>query len=338
MRGLKGFLESLLSLLAAVAVGAVVVYLSGYDPAATYYSMFVVPFTDVVYLTSALATATPIILTGLTFALGLRAGLFNIGGEGQVYMGALGAVMAAYLVKTALALPLSFLLGVSLAVAWALIPALLRISRGVNEVVSTIMMNWIAYWLVIMEAATTFSNPAQPSETIKFPPPARLTPLIPGTSLTAGFFLAVAVALAVYWLLDKSIVGYELTVAGMNPTAAKVAGIPQSRVVLYSFLLGGVTSGIAGVLQVAAMPPSYSLATNMANVYGLGFDGITAAMLGRGNPLGTLAAALFLGVMEEGARHMQAIAMTPFEFVKMIQGIIILIVSIRMLELWRRRR
>ncbi|MFP3191884.1 MAG: ABC transporter permease [Thermoproteus sp.] len=334
---MRGFLDSLLSLAVAIAVGAVVAYISGYNPLLVYYSMFVVPFTDVVYVTSALATATPIILTGLTFALGLKAGLFNIGAEGQTYMGALGAVIASYLAASALALPLSFVIGISLAVAWAMVPALLKVYRGVNEVVSTIMMNWIAYWLVIMEASTTFSNPMQPSETIKMPPSARLTPLVPGTSLTAGFFVAVVAALLVYWLLERSVIGYELTAAGLNPVAARIAGIPQSRVVIYSFLLGGVTSGVAGVLQVAAMPPSYSLATNLANVYGLGLDGITAAMLGRGNPLGTLLAALFLGLMEEGARHMQALAMTPFEFVKMLQGIMILVIAVRMLELWRRR-
>ncbi|CCC81763.1 ABC transporter permease [Thermoproteus tenax] len=335
---MRGFLDSLLSFAVAIAVGAAVVYASGYSPLLTYYSMFVVPFTDVVYITSALAAATPIILTGLTFALGLKAGLFNIGGEGQAYMGALGAVIASYFFAGLLALPLSFIIGIGLAVLWALVPALLRTTRGVNEVVSTIMMNWIAYWLTIMEASTTFSNPMQPSETIKTPPQARLTPLLPDTSLTASFFIAVAAALLVHWMLERSVVGYELSVAGANPTAARVAGIPQSRVILYSFALGGVTSGMAGVLQVVAMPPSYSLATNLANVYGLGFDGITAAMLGRGSPLGTLAAALFLGLMEEGARHMQAIALTPFEFVKMLQGIMILVIAIRMLEVWRGRR
>jgi len=329
---MRAGLDIPLAVAAAFVVGALAMWASGYDPAASYRSMLLTPLMDYVYLFSALAFSAPIVLTGLTFAVGLRAGLFNIGAEGQVYMGALGAVLAAYLVKGWAALPLALLTGISLAVAWAVVPALLKSLRGVNEVVSTIMMNWIAYWLSIMAVSTVFANPLQPEESVKTPPEARLTPLVPGTDLTLAVPIAYAVAALVYVFLKYSVWGFRISVSGQNPLAAKSYGISPGRAIFYAFAVGAAVAGLAGVLQVVARPPSYSLARNLANVYGLGFDGITAAMLGRGHPLGVVLAGIFLGILQEGARHMQIEAGTPFEFVRIIQGVIILFLAVRILR------
>ena len=327
---------SVLNIIAALAlafvIGAVLMWASGYDPASSYYSMLVTPLSDRVYLLSALAFSAPIVLTGLTFALGLKAGLFNIGAEGQVYMGALGAVIAAYFARSLAALPLAFAIGLALAVLWSAVPAVLKMWRGVNEVVSTIMMNWVAYWTVIMAVSTVFANPLQPEESVKTPEAARLTPLIPGTDFTVAVPVAYIVASLMYIFLKYSVWGYRISVSGLNPTAARSYGIKPERAVLAAFALGALTAGLAGVLQVVARPPSYSLMRNLANVYGIGFDGITAAMLGRGHPLGVVLASIFLGVMQEGARHMQIEAGTPFEFVRVVQGLIILLLAVQVLR------
>ncbi|ABL87652.1 nucleoside ABC transporter membrane protein [Pyrobaculum islandicum DSM 4184] len=325
-------LDVVLTLVTAFAIGAVVMWISGYDPIMSYRSMLFTPLLDYTYFFSALAFSAPIVLTGLTFAVGLRAGLFNIGAEGQVYMGALGAVVAAYITKSSLALPLALFIGLTLACVWSLVPALLKIWRGVNEVITTIMMNWIAYWVVIMAVSTVFTNPLQPEESIKTPEPARLTPLVAGTDLTAAVPLSYIIALFVYIFVKYSVWGYRISISGQNPIVAKSYGIEPMRSIMLSFLIGALTAGVAGVMQVVAKPPSYSLMRNLANVYGLGFDGITAAMLGRGHPIGVAIAALFLGVLQEGARHMQIEAGTPFEFVRIIQGVIILLLAIQMLK------
>ena len=331
---MSGFLVSTLGVLAALAVafvaGAVAMWASGYNPLASYSAMLVTPFTDYVYLLSALAFSAPIVLTGLTFAVGLRAGLFNIGAEGQVYIGALGAVVASYIFKDFMALPIAFVLGVGLAVAWSLAPAVLKTSRGVNEVISTIMMNWIAYWLAIMAVSTVFANPLQPEESVKTPEQARLTPLLPGTDFTLAVPISYLFVLLVYMFITRSVWGFRLSISGRSPIVAKSYGISPERSILLAFIVGAVAAGTAGVLQVVARPPSYSLMRNLANVYGLGFDGITAAMLGRGHPVGVLLAGVFLGVLQEGARHMQIQAGTPFEFVRVIQGVIILLLAVQL--------
>jgi simple sugar transport system permease protein len=333
---MKGLLLPLLNtglaLLLAFALGAAAMWISGYDPVLSYGSMLATPLSDQTYLFSALAFSAPILLTGLTFAVGLKSGLFNIGAEGQAYMGALGAVVAAYLARDVLALPLAVLLGLVFAAAWSAVPALLRSWRGVNEVVSTIMMNWTAYWLVIMAVSTVFANPLQPEESVKMPEAARLTPLFPGTDLTLAVPLAYLTAVLIYVFLRYSVWGYRISISGQNPTVAKAYGIRPEQAVLVAFGIGALTAGLAGVLQVAARPPSYSLARNLANVYGLGFDGITAAMLGRGHPIGVLLASVFLGILQEGARHMQIEAGTPFEFIRVIQGLLILLLALPMLR------
>ncbi|MEZ0248224.1 MAG: ABC transporter permease [Thermoproteus sp.] len=329
MRTARTFLNSLVALAAALAVGAAVIAASGYDPLASYSAMFLGPFSSPTFLFTALAYSAPLVLTGLTFAIGLKGGLFNIGAEGQVYMGALGAVLAAYMSRSWTALPLAFALGLALAVAWSLVPAFLKVKRGVNEVVSTIMMNWIAYWLVILLVSTTLANPNQPSESVEMPASARLPPLVPGSLLTPGIAMSYALALLVYFYLRRTVWGFRLSISGLNPVMARSYGIKPESAVIAAFALGGVTAGLAGVLQVVALPPSYSLAVNLANVYGLGFDGITAAMLGGGDPLGVLAASAFLGLIMEGATLMQAEAGTPYEFVQLIQGIVILLLSVK---------
>ncbi|MFN3804648.1 MAG: ABC transporter permease [Pyrobaculum sp.] len=327
---MKTALSIATALALAFLAGGVAMWISGYSPLVSYGAMLLTPFRDHVYLLSALAISAPIVLTGLTFALGLKAGLFNIGGEGQVYMGALGAVAAAYLAKDFTALPLAVLFGVALASAWALAPAVLKALRGVNEVVTTIMMNWTAYWLAIMLVSTAFYNPRQPEESIKAPEAARLTPLVAGTDFTAAVFIAYIAAIAAYLVMRHSVWGYRISISGQNPLAAMSYGIDPRRATILAFLLGAIAAGLAGVLQVVARPPSYSLMRNMANVYGLGFDGITAAMLGQGHPIGVLAAGIFLGLLQEGARHMQIEAGTPFEFVRVIQGLIILLLAARL--------
>lgn len=327
---------SLLNLVAALAfaflAGGVLMLLSGYDPVASYVAMWKTPLSDYVFFLSALAFSAPIVLTGLTFAIGLRTGLFNIGAEGQVYMGALGAAVAAYIAAGFEALPLAFFLGVSFAVAWSLTPALLKAWRGVNEVVSTIMTNWIAYWLAIMAVSTTLANPLQPEESVKMPESARLSPLVAGTDLTMAVPIAYLVAVTIYFISSNTVWGYRLSVTGQNPTMAKAYGISPTKMILLAFILGAITAGLAGVLQVVAKPPSYSLSRNLANVFGLGFDGITAAMLAKAHPLGVILAAIFLGILQEGARHMQIEAGTPFEFVRVIQGLIIMFLAFQILR------
>jgi len=318
--------EVVLAVAIGFAVGGALMYLGGYDPFKAYSALFSSAFslTDPYYIAMTLSFASPVMLTGLTFAVGVRAGLFNIGAEGQVYMGALGAVIAASLtLPDPLYLPLEFLIGVGLAVLWSLIAALLKVWRNVNEVVSTIMLNWTAFWIVEYSRVYVYPDPVDASKTIRIPKPGRLPLLIPGTELSAALLIALAAAFALYYLLWFTVVGYEIRAAGLNPSAARYGGVDARKVTLYAFLIGGVVAGLAGVSEVAGKPPHYAITTGLSNLAGLGFDGIAVSLIGANHPLGIIPASIFIGMLAAGSRGMQIEAGVPLEMVKAVQGIII---------------
>jgi len=319
--------EVVLAVAIGLVIAGVLMYLGGYDPIKAYIALFTSAFslTDPYYTAMTLSFATPVMLTGLTFAIGVRASLFNIGAEGQVYMGALGAIIAASLaLPDPLYLPLELLIGVSLAVLWSLIAGLLKVWRNVNEVVSTIMLNWTAFWIVEYSRIYVYPDPIDASKTIKIPEPGRLPLLVPGTELSVAFLIALAVVFALYYLLWFTVVGYEIRATGFNPSAARYGGVDVRKSMLYAFLIGGVVAGIAGVVEVAGRPPSYAITTGLSNLAGLGFDGIAVSLIGANHPLGIIPASIFIGMLTAGSRGMQIEAGVPLEMVKAVQGIIII--------------
>ncbi|WP_440059353.1 ABC transporter permease [Thermogladius sp. 4427co] len=323
------FSEIVLAIIIGLAVGAVVMWIGGYDPWQAYYQLFVPSLTTPYGIYMTLSFATPIILTGLTFAIGVRAGLFNIGAEGQMYMGALGAVLYGAVSLPFFAyLPMEFLTGILLAVLWGFIAGWLKAYKGVNEVVSTIMLNWIAYWIVETMRVYVIPNPIDASKTVSVPPSGRLPLLIPNTELSVGYIIAVLAAVLMYFILWKTVIGYEIRVVGYNPTAARYAGINVRKVALYSFILGGVTSGLAGVCEVAGRPPSYAITTGLSNLVNLGFDGLTVSLVGANHPLGIILSSILIGAMKAGSRNMQIFAHVPLEMVQTVQGIIIIALSV----------
>jgi len=314
----------------AVAIGffiaGVLMYLGGFDPIKAYVALFTSAFslTDPYYIAMTLSFATPVMLTGLTFAVGVRAGLFNIGAEGQVYMGALGAIIVASLsLPDQLYLPLILLVGIGLAVLWSLIAGVLKVWRGVNEVVTTIMLNWTAFWIVEYCRIYVYPDPLDASKTIKIPKPGRLPLLVPGTELSVALLVALVVVFAVYYLMWYTVLGYEIRATGLNPTAARYGGVNVKKSMLYAFLIGGVSAGLAGVTEVAGRPPSYAITTGLSNLIGLGFDGIAVSLIGANHPIGIIPASIFIGMLTAGSRGMQIAANVPLEMVKAVQGIII---------------
>lgn len=327
---LKEPLERIAEILIAVVIGFVIagilMKLGGYNPVEAYIAMFETSFslTDPYYLAMTLSFATPVMLTALTFAIGVRAGLFNIGAEGQMYMGALGAVIVASLsLPGPLYLPLALIVGALLAAAWGMIAGLLKVLRGVNEVVSTIMLNWIAFWVVEYARVYVYPNPIDASKTISMPPEGRLPLLVKGTELSASFIIALATVFIVYYLLWYMVLGYEIRATGLNPNAARYGGINSKRTMLWAFIIGGIAAGLAGVGEITGRPPSYAITTGLSNLYGYGFDGIAVSLIGANHPLGIIPAAIFIGALSAGARGMQIVTGVPLEMVKAVQGIIV---------------
>jgi len=279
-------------------------------------------------ISETLVAATVLILTGLAVTMPLRAGLFNIGGEGQVIAGGLAGGYVGFAVE---GLPLVIHLPLAIAAAmlggamvgW--IPGVLKARAGAHEVISTIMLNntlnFVAIWLL---TTTVFQVPGRSDPISRsILTSARMPRPVSGLRVDVGILLALLVALVVLWLLDRSTIGFELNAVGANPSAATAAGMDVGRVTIRAMSFAGLAGGLAGgalILGVQGrITPGFSS--------GLGFDGITVALLGRGTVGGTVAAGLLLGALKAGGRAMQARSGTSLDLVVVIQALIIVFIA-----------
>jgi len=329
--GLNPVLESLLAGAVGLLIGALLMYIWGFNPWQAYLALFKGAFGDSYGWASSIARGTPLVLTALTFSICLRAGMFNIGAEGQMMIGAIAAIsIALFALPTGLHTIVGLLIAASAGALWSIVPAILKITRGVSEVISTIMFNWISRFLVIWLGVHVLVDPIRAEKTLSIPQAARFPVIVRGTDLTASVFMAVGVALIIYFVLWHTTVGYEVRAAGLNPTAARYGGIRNKRTMILAFLLGGATAGLAGAALVMGLPPSYAIfSSGMPNLTNMGFDGMAVAMVGRNHPIGILLAALFFGGLNAGGRMMQLGSnAVPLEMVRVVMGAIVLAMSI----------
>jgi general nucleoside transport system permease protein len=333
LTGLHPALESILAAIVGLLIGALLMYIWGFNPWRAYIALFKGAYGGSYEWASSIARGTPLILTALTFSICLRAGMFNIGAEGQMFVGAMAAITIAYLalpsgVGTIVGLVFAALAGA----VWSIVPAILKITRGVSEVISTIMFNWIGRWLTLYITIFWLADPRSAERTVRIPASARFPILVSRTDLSYSVFMAVGVALIIYFILWHTTIGYEVRAAGLNPTAARYGGIRSKRTMMMSFVLGGITAGLAGAAIVMGLPPTFAIVGGggMPNLTNIGFDGMAVAMVGRNHPIGILLAALFFGGLNAGGRVMQFYGSNPvpLEMVRVVMGAIVLAMSI----------
>ncbi|HDL84995.1 MAG TPA: ABC transporter permease [Candidatus Acetothermia bacterium] len=329
LTGLNPAIESLLAAAVGLIIGAILMLVWGYNPWKAYVALFQGAYGDSYGWASSAASGVPLILTALTFSICVRAGMFNIGAEGQVYIGAAAAVTVGYFV-----LPggLNLIVGLIFAMIggalWSLGPAILKLTRGVNEVISTIMFNWIARFLTFYLVAFVLVDPVRGEKTISIPVSARFPVLVRGTDLSWSIFAAVAFAIVIYFVLWHTVIGYEVRAAGLNPSAARYGGIKSKRTMLLAFILGGLGAGLAGATIVMGNPPTYAIISGLPQLMNTGFDGMAVAMVGRNHPIGIIFASLFFGGLTAGGRTMQFTAGVPLEMVRVVEGVIVLTMAI----------
>lgn len=329
LRTLRPLFESVLAGAIGLGAGALIMWVWGYNPGPAYAALFRESFGRGYGLAGALANATPLVLTALTFALGARAGLFIIGAEGMMYMGALSAVALSLVrLPPGLHALVALLCAAAAGVLWSSVPALLRAYRGVHEVISTIMFNWLSHFLAFYLVANVLVDPVRAEKTLSVAPSSRLPLLLRGTDLSLGIVVAVGLAFSFYFFLWHTVGGYEVRAAGANPHAARYAGVSPKKTVLTVFALGGLAAGLAGAVEVMGRPPTFAVYSGLTNLAGFGFDGIGVAMIGRIHPLGIIPAAIFYGGLQAGARLMQMEAGVPFEMVRAVQGVIVLALAL----------
>jgi general nucleoside transport system permease protein len=281
-------------------------------------------------ISETILSSTPLVLTGLAVALAFRAGLFNIGAEGQLQVGAITAVLVGFSFEGMawfIHLPLALLAGAIGGAAWGFIPGLLKARTGAHEVITTIMLNFVAFRLVDYALRTPlYQRPGRADQISKIvEPSATLPQLIEHPLLRAHWGIAVALiaAVVVSWLLFRSTKGFEFRAVGLNPSAARYAGMSIARTIVVSMMAAGALAGLAGAVVV--LGTTRTMTPGLAG--GAGFDGIAIALLGRARPAGVVAAAFLIGALRAGATPMQAATGIPIHLVVVLQALVIMFIA-----------
>lgn len=340
-------MKSVWAILCALLVGAIVIRAGGSDPLAAYAALFQGAFFEYHGIATTLVKMSPLLLAGLSVVLPLRAGLFNIGAEGQIYLGALFATLAALYLP-----PLPgwlHILVCSLAGAiggglWALIPAYLKAWHNINEVIVTLLMNYIGINLIsyavsgpMMEEGAPYPYSAEIREELWLPH------ILPRTDAHLGVVIGVGLAVLIYFVLQRTSIGFSINTVGRNPEAARYAGMSVRRHIVWTLVAGGALAGLAGTYEVLGL--KYRLFHMFSAGYG--YDGIVVAFLSGSHPLYAILAALFLGGLRSGANIMQRAVGVPTTVVDTIEGLVVIFVATslafrfeqsRWASLWRRRK
>ncbi|MEA4812169.1 MAG: ABC transporter permease [Anaerolineaceae bacterium] len=276
-----------------------------------------------------LVQSTPYIFAGLAVALGFRAGLFNIGVEGQLFIGAACATYVGYAIKGLppyIHMPLAFLAGALGGAFWGFIPGLLKAKTGAHEVINTIMMNWIAFRLTEWLLTGPMTRPNAGGMPIS--PVIEKSAEIPQffespIRFHLGFFIALLIAWLIWFLLFKTTWGLDLRTVGTNPRAAKYAGLSTVKTIMIGMSLSGALAGLAGAVQVLAV--NRSMAIGLSSGYG--FDSIALSLIGGNHPLGVVLASLLFGTLRNGATRMMVTSQIPIDIVDVIQAFILMFVA-----------
>ena len=319
-------------MLAAAAALALLLAAGGYDAGSALGALWRGSLgTWYAIVSATLVRATPLILAGLAVAVAFGAGVLNVGAEGQLLAGAAGAAAVGVGVAahwgagpSVVVVPLELAAGVVCGAAWAGIAAVLRRRFGVLEVISTLMLNFVALHAVSWLVRGPLQEPLRIyPQTAALPDAARLPLLVPGSRLHAGFALALAAAVALWWTLRSTAAGFRLRATGANPFAAAAAGeIPVDRVTTRAFLTSGALAGLAGAVEVTGV--TYALYESLSPGYG--YTAIAVALLARLHPLGIVATGVLFGALEAGAASMQRDAGVPAVVVSVVEAVLVLVV------------
>lgn len=345
--GAKQLLVPFLALVTALVIGAVVIILSdpvfftkiGSDPGAAFADGF--HSVGAAYLgllegavggpsaiSESLLRATPLIFTGLAVALGFRSGLFNIGAEGQIYIGALFATIVGVNfigLPIFVHLPLAVLAGFVGGAVWGFLPGILKARTGAHEVITTIMLNYVSYLVVDLSLRQPLIQVPGRDDPISrvIDPSATLPLILSDQRLHWGLLLALVAAVAVWWLLFRSTKGFEFRAVGLNPSAARYAGMNIGRTIVLTMIISGGLAGLAGAGEI--LGTNHRLTPGFSPKWG--FDAIAIALLGGSRPIGVIGSALLFGALRAGATSMQLNADVPIDLVVVIQGLVVMFIA-----------
>ncbi|HSM57384.1 MAG TPA: ABC transporter permease [Candidatus Sulfomarinibacteraceae bacterium] len=330
--------------LAALGVGAIMLLLLQADPLEAYGAMFRGAFGTTNAIADTIVKATPLLLVGLGICIAFRGGVINIGGEGQLIAGAISATYIGLTFPEQPAIvivPAAMLVGFLAGAVWGGIPGLLKAYYGVNEILSTIMMNAIAVQFMNFLLRGPMIDPVQLERASRIPETARLSrafdlPRMVPTRLHLGALIAVILAVLVYIFLWRTTIGYRIRAVGLNPDASRYAGVNVKRYVVLSLLLSGAFAGLGGAIQVYGVHHFMFTDGSAAGFTGsAGFNGIVAALFGKLHPIGTIPASFIFGALLVGANSLQRVSQVPSALVIALNGLVVVFVVSS--EIWSRR-
>lgn len=340
------FIYTILAIVLGIIIGSIILLISGTNPVEAYKVIFLGAFGKPKYISWTIVKAVPLILTGLSVAFAFNTGLFNIGAEGQYIVGSIGALVVGLLLD----LPpiihglVALLAGALCGYLWGAIVGILKAKFQVNEVISSIMMNWIAFYLsnyllsfpILRSIESDNSYPIKQSASIKIAGAWKMSESgraylaqhkflkdILNPPINFGIIIAIIAALVVWYILKKTTLGYELRAVGFNEKAAEYGGIDINKSIVKSMGIAGILAGLAGAITVLGVSGDIGI---MAAQEGYGFDGMAVALIAGNNPLGTIPAALLYAGLTYGGGKLTTIG-TYSEVVNIIIGIMILFIA-----------
>ncbi|MGZ9166306.1 MAG: ABC transporter permease [Anaerolineales bacterium] len=316
----------IIAVLLALLVGAVILQISGASPIQAYTALFKGAFGSLKAFGRTLEKATPLVFSGLAVAFAFKAGLFNIGAQGQLLFGAIVSAIVGYKLSGLppfLHATLALLCGGIAGALYGIIPGALKTYTGAHEVITTIMLNYIAINITDYLADGPLKD-TTPGNIVARTPAILDSAKIPSIQgIPLGFLLAIIAAIIVWWLLWRTTIGFEIRTTGLNPNAARYAGIRVAFTVILTMIISGFLAGLGGAVETQGIVYRYQPGFNA----GLGFDGITIALLGQTHPLGILPASILVGAMKAGASQMQFDAHVAKEITDVIQALMLFFIA-----------
>jgi simple sugar transport system permease protein len=310
----------------AFLVGGIALAVTGYSPLEAYRAMLIGAFGDVFGIGQTLTQSTPIIFTALSFMFAFKCGLFNIGAEGQLLVGGLAAALVGISLNNwpvFIHLPLALLAGALAGGVWSFIPAVLKVKLGAHEVITTMMLSYVAFYMTSYLVNYPFKAPGWVAQTVVIFPSAQLPRILLPTQLSASIFLAVGLTLLIYYTLKKTTIGYEVRAVGLSPSAAESGGISPQKSMVLAFIVSGAIAGLGGAGEILGVHRRFIEGFSP----GYGWDGLAVALIGRLHPIGMVFSAMLFGALRSGGMVMERATGVPHDIVFMLQALVVLFVA-----------
>ncbi|RPF47590.1 nucleoside ABC transporter membrane protein [Hydrogenoanaerobacterium saccharovorans] len=331
------YINLLLTIVVSMFIGAVVMLILGYNPLEAYFQLFKGAFVGKLNLGTTLQKFVPLLLTSIAFVISSRVGVFNVGVEGELYLGAMAAAWVGFAFKglpAPIHLILCFAAAMVVGAAWAYIPGSLKARLGVNEVCVTILMNYVAKFITSYLVNGPLSAKTGVPQTPAVADGVKLTQFMKPSQAHTGLFIAIVVVVVIFWLMSRSTTGYKFTSVGLNPLHAEYVGIDPKKTMIRAMLLSGAVGGIAGAIEILGVY-GYFL-DNFSS--GIAMDGMLAALIVKSDIKMVPLMAFFLAVLKSGALGMERYTGVPKSIVDTIIAIFIVFATMEALFVFNKRR